>query len=227
MESGFFPSGALHGFRKSRIKCHSYPSEGNHKRNEHAFWHHSHVKMRQVDMKSSVAIPDEGKKNYRGRIFFLSMRALSTLLKEPKARVVTVAGSQTGSIFRPTLVASNRHLGRIPPVYTVGSICPLLSVIYVYMHTYGLPETNWCLEGTTFLLKKFRLRTILVFFHVCVLLIVVIIYLSWTLIFSHVCLIVVKTLRYEDNNPLREMLYIVTTTDAKFKSKSWFDVFEC
>lgn len=53
-----------------------------------------------------------------------------------------IAGSQVGSILGPALVMYNKHLGGIPPVFAIGSICPLLSalVMFMYMRKYGLRD---------------------------------------------------------------------------------------
>lgn len=216
-----------------------------------------------------------------------------------------IAGSQVGSILGPALVMYNKHLGGIPPVFAIGSICPLLSalVMFMYMRKYGLRDdiervevnpkkktgifeglrlfvkypyvagifaisslveitstilsfgtftlarevyTNtedfaaFCglfgvianiatlvlaLGGTKFLFKAFKLRYILIAFPVCVLITVVVVYISPTLNVSFVGLIVVFSLKNSVNNPAKEMLYSVTTTDIKFKSKSWIDAF--
>jgi AAA family ATP:ADP antiporter len=39
------------------------------------------------------------------------------------------------------------------------------------------------------------------------------------------CMIIIKGLGYAVNNPVKEMMYIPTSKDAKFKSKAWIDTF--
>ena len=220
-----------------------------------------------------------------------------------------IAGSQLGSILGPMLVANNKHLGGIPSVFAVGSVCPLLAgaVIFVYMRKYGFSDmankdvelvvpskrgktgmfeglllfvkypyvagifailclfectstimdfemltlarevyttkeefAAFCgrcgvfvnvstlvlsLGGTTYIFKTFRLKHILIAFPVCVLSTVTAIYI-WPILTVSLCgMIFVKALNYSVYGPAKEMLYGVTTSDIKFKSKSWIDAF--
>ena len=81
------------------------------------------------------------------------------------------------------------------------------------------------LFGTSFLLKTFDLTFCLVFFPVsaAIILLCIIFFPShWSLLGA---LMIMKALGYALNNPCKEMLYIPTSVDIKFKAKSWIDAF--
>ena len=244
-------------------------------------------------------------------LFWSFMNSMYSLQGAKKTYGYIIAGSQFGSIIGPTLTANNKYLGGIPPVFGVGSLCPILSavVIFVYMKKYGFSDIEnklnkqedttvpkkaktgifeglrlfakhpyvagifaisclfeitltildfemlvlgrevyttkedfaaftgrygmyvniasllIALGGTTYIFKTCRLRYILVSFPMMVLLTVVVVYISPTLNVALGGMIFVKALTYAINNPAKEMLYSVTTSDIKFKSKSWIDAF--
>ena len=81
------------------------------------------------------------------------------------------------------------------------------------------------LLGTSYLLRKIGLRACLLIFPCSVALVLLCVFLLPTLsvvFFAQVCL---KGLSYAINNPSKEMLYIPTGPDVKFKVKSWIDMF--
>src|SRR3990167_240368 len=81
------------------------------------------------------------------------------------------------------------------------------------------------LIGTSYLLRKFGLRACLLIYPTAVGIVLVCVFLVPTLtvvFFAQVC---VKGLSYAINNPSKEMLYIPTSPDVKFKVKSWIDMF--
>ena len=81
------------------------------------------------------------------------------------------------------------------------------------------------LLGTSYLMRRFGLTFCLLLFPVAVGLVVSYVYINpllWTVFAS---MIVVKGLSYALNNPVKEMMYIPTSKDAKFKAKSWIDMF--
>jgi len=81
------------------------------------------------------------------------------------------------------------------------------------------------LLGTSILLRKLGLRICLMIFPTAVSLVLLFVFLIPALsviFFAQVCL---KGLSYAINNPSKEMLYIPTGPDVKFKVKSWIDMF--
>ncbi|MGE0009361.1 MAG: NTP/NDP exchange transporter [Candidatus Babeliales bacterium] len=90
------------------------------------------------------------------------------------------------------------------------------------------------LLGTSYLIKRFGLRFGLLFFPVCLiagLAGLLTYYLFGTpsagfLLFAiFLVMIMSKGLGYAVNNPVKEMMYIPTSKDAKFKTKGFIDVF--
>lgn len=81
------------------------------------------------------------------------------------------------------------------------------------------------LLGTSYLLRRIGLRVCLLIFPCSVGLVLLCVFMVPTLsvvFFAQVCL---KGLSYAINNPSKEMLYIPTGPDVKFKVKSWIDMF--
>ena len=83
----------------------------------------------------------------------------------------------------------------------------------------------FALFGTSFFMRKLGLRKSLTFFPILVGLVIMYAWKFhhlWTLFGS---LVVTKGLAYTLNNPCKEIMYIPTSNDIKFKTKSWIDVF--
>lgn len=79
--------------------------------------------------------------------------------------------------------------------------------------------------GTSFLLRNFGLRVCLVVYPLTVACAVCFMWAFnglWTVALG---LAVIKGLSYALNNPSKEILYIPTSRDVKFKAKSWIDIF--
>lgn len=83
----------------------------------------------------------------------------------------------------------------------------------------------FALLGTAFFIRRFGLTICLVLFPVCVGLVIVNIMTFPSLTTLFVGMIVIKGLSYALNNPCKEIMYIPTSKDAKFKAKSWIDSF--
>ena len=81
------------------------------------------------------------------------------------------------------------------------------------------------LLGTSFLLRRFGLRICLLIFPCAVLAVLtsVLVYPVLSVVFG--AQVILKGLSYAINNPSKEMLYIPTGPDVKFKVKSWIDMF--
>ncbi len=90
------------------------------------------------------------------------------------------------------------------------------------------------LLGTGYSLKHFGLRKSLLIFPACLGVAITLLYFaimfseSYTLTTLYITLgvmIIAKGLSYALNNPAKEILYIPTSKDAKFKTKGWIDMF--
>ncbi|HJM68762.1 MAG TPA: Npt1/Npt2 family nucleotide transporter [Candidatus Babeliales bacterium] len=90
------------------------------------------------------------------------------------------------------------------------------------------------LLGTSYLLKRFGTRICLLIYPVSFAMALIAFYLYysfgspstqqllWTTL---VVMVVIKGVSYAVNNPTKDMMYIPTSRDAKFKSKGWIDMF--
>lgn len=106
-----------------------------------------------------------------------------------------------------------------------------------FMGLYGL-ATNalafvMALLGTSYIIKRFGLTWSLLVFPACLSLALAILYgffltgptpsaLLWA---TFAVMMLAKGLSYAVSNPTKEMMYIPTSKDAKFKSKGWIDMF--
>lgn len=99
--------------------------------------------------------------------------------------------------------------------------------------TIGIVSLFIALLGTSFFLRKLGIRFSLLTFPIaiaialsvtftCFMLNIQGLYLMWIFVGS---VIVIKGLSYSLNNPTREVLYIPTSPDVKFKTKGWIDAF--
>ncbi len=83
----------------------------------------------------------------------------------------------------------------------------------------------FALIGTSFFIRKFGLTFCLVMFPVTIGLVVGCVWAIpgiWVLFGA---MVAIKGLSYALNNPCKEIMYIPTSKDAKFKAKSWIDMF--
>ena len=83
----------------------------------------------------------------------------------------------------------------------------------------------FALVGTSFFIRRFGLTFCLVMFPITIGLVVlnVMIYPSLWILFG--AMVAIKGLSYALNNPCKEIMYIPTSKDAKFKAKGWIDMF--
>lgn len=84
---------------------------------------------------------------------------------------------------------------------------------------------TFALFGTSFFLRTFGLRICLLLFPIATAVIICTTRFYPILPIVFVSMIVLKGLSYSLNNPSKEILYIPTSRDAKFKAKGWIDVF--
>ena len=90
------------------------------------------------------------------------------------------------------------------------------------------------LLGTSYLIKRFGLRFCLLFFPVCLGISFSLLFVFYTygapsagqlLAATFIVMMIAKGLGYAVNNPVKEMMYIPTSKDVKFKAKGFIDVF--
>ncbi len=90
------------------------------------------------------------------------------------------------------------------------------------------------LLGTSYLLRRYGIKLCLLVYPVCFGIALVGFYLLYTfgapsptmlLWATFAVMMIVKGLSYAVNNPTKEMMYIPTSKDAKYKAKGWIDMF--
>ena len=105
---------------------------------------------------------------------------------------------------------------------TPGKMTAFYALYYLIYNVLGLFIS---FLGTTPLLRILGIRISLFMFPILVLILLLVTFFfpfSWVLIGT---LIGLRALNYSLNHPTREILYIPTTKDIKFKAKSWTDAF--
>jgi AAA family ATP:ADP antiporter len=83
----------------------------------------------------------------------------------------------------------------------------------------------FALIGTSFLMRRYGLRWCLLLFPVATGIMIGAVYVQPTLWVVAGALIIIKGLSYALNNPAKEMMYLPTTKDVRFKAKGWIDMF--
>ena len=97
----------------------------------------------------------------------------------------------------------------------------------------GVLSLTFALLGTSYFMRKFGLRFCLISYPVMIGVLIGGVFVlrtlgitdygyMWTLFAA---MIAIKGLSYTLNNPTKEVMYIPTSKDIKFKAKSWIDVF--
>jgi len=81
------------------------------------------------------------------------------------------------------------------------------------------------LLGTSYLMRRFGLLFCLLMFPIAVGCVISYVYITPTIWTVFTAMIMVKGLSYALNNPAKEMMYIPTSKDVKFKAKGWIDMF--
>jgi AAA family ATP:ADP antiporter len=79
--------------------------------------------------------------------------------------------------------------------------------------------------GTSFIMQKWGLTFCIVSFPITVGLVVIFVYFNPSKEVFFAAMIVIKCFTYALNNPAKEIMYIPTSQDIKFKTKGWIDIF--
>ena len=105
---------------------------------------------------------------------------------------------------------------------TVGAMTAYYAFYYLLLNLVGLGISFF---GTTPLLRVIGIRLSLFIFPVLCLGMLIITYLIPSPSIFFAVLVALRSLNYSFNHPTREVLYIPTTKDIKFKAKTWTDAF--
>lgn len=79
--------------------------------------------------------------------------------------------------------------------------------------------------GTSYFLRRFGVQICLIMFPASIGLVLCYVAFNPSLWPVFVAMIIIKGLNYSLNNPVKEMMYIPTSKDVKFKAKGWIDMF--
>lgn len=93
-----------------------------------------------------------------------------------------------------------------------GQLVTIIACIFVFI-------------GTRFFVKKFGLRFCLMFFPSVVGCLILYFYLFRSLWVALGCMVIIKALSYGFNNPVKEMIYIPTSSSIKSRAKGWIEMF--
>ncbi len=112
------------------------------------------------------------------------------------------------------------HADAVMP--SVGAMTAYYAFFYFLMNSIGLAIS---LLGTTPILRLIGIRISLFLFPLLCMVLLLITYLFPTADIFFAVLVALRSLNYAFNHPTREVLYIPTTKDIKFKAKTWTDAF--
>ena len=109
------------------------------------------------------------------------------------------------------------------------SVYPTKEAFASFSGLYGIFTNGlalvFALIGTSFLMRRYGLRFCLLLFPIATGIMVDAVYVEPTLWVVATALIIIKGLSYALNNPAKEMMYLPTTKDVRFKAKGWIDMF--
>jgi len=157
--------------------------------------------------------------------------------------VVQKKDDATGFFEGLRLLCTRPYLIGILGISTLGSIIATIlefELIYRARETYQSAEKVteflglygqsanfltllFALFGTSFIIRKFGLMLSLVAYPIVVGIIVYCVWWSPTLWVLFTAMVIIKCLAYALNSPCKEIMYIPTSSDVKFKAKSWID----
>ncbi len=105
---------------------------------------------------------------------------------------------------------------------SVGALTQYYALYYLLMNSVGLIISFF---GTTAILRLLGMRTSLFIFPIVSSIIILTTFFYPTAIVFFIALIALRAANYALNHPIREILYIPTTKNIKFKAKAWTDAF--
>lgn len=179
---------------------------------------------------NKAAAAEEAKHKKEGFIegFFAGIKLLFTRPYLMGVLVVSTFYEVVGTIVDYQM---KRQASAFPAYATETGFAKFLGIFGVF--TNGLAFLM-ALLGTSYMMKKFGLKFCLLVYPICFAISLSALYafyqyghptpshLLWT---TFGVMMIVKGLSYAVNNPTKEMMYIPTSKDVKFKTKGWIDMF--
>ncbi len=114
--------------------------------------------------------------------------------------------------------------------YSVNKVHPTAEQVAEFLALNGVATNilaaTFAFVGTSYFIRKFGLTTCLVAFPIAVGIVIVSVFsLNAGLWVLFTAVFAIKGLSYALNNPCKEIMYIPTSKDVKYKVKGWIDVF--
>ncbi len=110
-------------------------------------------------------------------------------------------------------------------VETGNEITAMSSFMLLYTGSFQLLSFVFALFGTSTLIRFFGIRFCLLIMPIATIFLAVLPLLCPKLLMIFIVMVILRALNYGFNHPLREMLFIPTTKDIRFKSKAWIESF--
>lgn len=104
-------------------------------------------------------------------------------------------------------------------------VSAMSSFMFFYTGSFQVLSLIFALFGTSTLLKRLGIRYSLFVMPVAIMILAFLPVFCPKLIVIFCVMVVLRALNYGFNHPLREMLFIPTTKDIRFKSKAWLESF--
>jgi len=177
---------------------------------------------------------------------YIFLKVLPPSLTGTDSQTVAKEGTKKTGIFEGVkLLFSHKYLAGIFCVATfyeiVGTILDFQMKLLA-RQVYSTPETfasfmgnfgigcntltlAFSLVGTSFIMKRFGLTFCLVLFPITVGAVVLYVYFNASIWVLFGGMMVIRCFTYAVNNPAKEIMYIPTSKDIKFKTKGWIDMF--
>ena len=108
---------------------------------------------------------------------------------------------------------------------TLHSTEKVIEFLGLYGQTANFLTLLIALIGTSFIIRNYGLTFSLVTYPVIVGIVIISVWISPTLWVLFTAMVTIKCLGYALNSPSKEILYIQTSRDVKFKAKGWIDTF--
>jgi AAA family ATP:ADP antiporter len=178
-------------------------------------------------------------------IFFVPVMVRIFISVYPSTQEGAITKKQTGPVEGLRLIAQHRYLLGIFGVATfyevIGTILDYqmkflldnefksAGEVTAFMGSFGQCANGLALVfafvGTGFFINNFGLVFCLVCFPISLAFVVFYVWTNPSIYVLFYSMVIIKGLSYALNNPCKEILYIPTTKDVKFKAKSWIDMF--
>jgi ATP:ADP antiporter, AAA family len=110
-------------------------------------------------------------------------------------------------------------------VETGNEITAMSSFMLLYTGSFQLLSLVFALFGTSTLVRILGVRACLLVMPIATMMLAVLPLLCPKLLMIFIVMVILRALNYGFNHPLREMLFIPTTKDIRFKSKAWIESF--